>query len=266
MNRELLAQTFVTAAKHSPLSRGRGRRTILKVLQKIHPEPLPSTFRGVPFLFHLDNTTERKALVSDSYDRVELDFLIGFLNSSPSTFIDIGANSGLYSLYLASRMPPGSRVYAVEPNPEMCRRVAANAALLREKGLAADVAIELRQLAIGAASGVAYLDLSLGLGPAFLADQKGESTLSVNVMTLIGFCRENSIGSIGAIKIDVEGYEDRVLLPFLSAAPTELLPRALIFETVHRNHWERDAVAACLEAGYAITRKTRSSILMALKS
>ena len=148
----------------------------------------------------------------------------------------------------------------------MCRRISANAELLREKGLATGVVIEIHKLAIGAASGVAYLDLSLGLGPAFLADRKGASTLSVNVMTLLGFCRDNAIGSIGAIKIDVEGYEDQVLLPFLSAARTELLPRALIFETVHHNHWESDAVAACLEAGYAITGKTRSSILMTLRS
>ena len=84
MNRELLARTFVATAKHSPLSRGRGRKAILTVLQKIHPEPLRSTFRGVPFLFHLDNTTERKALISDAYERAELDFLTGFLCRSPS--------------------------------------------------------------------------------------------------------------------------------------------------------------------------------------
>jgi FkbM family methyltransferase len=228
----------------------------------MHPGPIQSGFRNIPFLFHLDNTTERKALVSDAYDRAELDFLKGFLSAKPATCVDIGANSGLYSIFLAAHMPQGSQVIAVEPNPAMCRRITLNASLLRKRGLAENVTIEIEQAALGAQEGEFYLDLSHGLGPAQLTDVKSGNGFAVPVKTLPGLCREKGVERIDAMKIDVEGYEDRVLMPLLSAGQPHLLPRALVFETVHRSEWQEDAIEACIRAGYRSAGKTRSSIMM----
>ncbi len=262
MSRTLLAQVLVKAVKRSPLGRGKARKFTLGMIKKIHPQPIQSNFRKVPFLFHLDNTTERKALISDAYDKAELNFLMGFLNKKPTAFIDIGANSGLYSAFLAAQMPVGSRVIAVEPNPSMCRRIALNTALLRRKGLTKGVTIEIAPVALGAAAAELYLDLGSGLGPAHLTGEKSENSFAVPVKTLLDLCREKEIGEIGAAKIDVEGYEDRILLPFLAGADARLLPRALVFETVHSDAWESDAIEACVHAGYRVAGKTRSSILL----
>ncbi len=264
MKREHLTQMLVWAARRTPLSRGQARKFTLGIFEKMHPEPFPGDFRGVPFLFHWDNTTERKALISDSYDSAELDFLSSFLSSAPATFIDIGANSGLYSLFLAAQMQPGSRVLAVEPNPSMCARIAANETLLRERGLAKGVEIAVETAAMGAQGGELYLDLSQGLGMAHLTESAGSNSIAVPVKTLASLCREKAIGQIDAMKIDVEGYEDRILLPFLSEAGADLLPRALVFETVHRGDWQQDAIEACRKAGYRTQAETRSSIMMTL--
>jgi FkbM family methyltransferase len=261
-SRDFLTQVLVKAVRRTPLGRGSARKLILQVIERIHPGPIQSAFREVPFLFHFDNTTERKALISDSYDRAELDFLKAFLGAQPATFIDIGANSGLYSIFLAAHMPPESRVIAVEPNPAMCRRIELNASLLRARGLAKNVTISIEAAALGALKGELYLDLSRGLGPAQLTDDKSKNALAVPVKTLPGLCREKGIERIDAIKIDVEGYEDRVLMPLLSAGAPQLLPRALVFETVHRRDWHEDAISAAIRAGYQNAGTTRSSILM----
>jgi FkbM family methyltransferase len=260
--RHSLTQMLVKAARRTPLGRGSARKRTLQLIERIHPGPIRSAFREVPFLFHLDNTTERKALISDAYDRAELDFLKSFLSAEPATFIDIGANSGLYSIFLAAHMAQGSRVIAVEPNPAMCQRIALNASLLRERGLAKNVTICIEAAALGALEGGLYLDLSRGLGPAQLTDEKSKNALAVPVKTLPGLCRERRIERIDAIKIDVEGYEDRVLIPLLSAGEPHLLPRALVFETVHRREWLEDAISASIRAGYRNAGTTRSSILM----
>ncbi len=264
-SRNFLTKFIVRAARRTPLSRGKARKFTLGLIEKMHPEPIQSDFRNVPFLFHLDNTTERKALISDAYDKAELNFLMRFVSGEPGTFIDIGANSGLYSIFLASRMPAGSRVIAVEPNPAMCRRIEWNTALLRERGLGKGVAIDIESVALGNKDGLLYLDLSGGLGPAHLIERKGGKTIAVPVKTLSGLCQETGVKEITAIKIDVEGYEDRILLPFLSEVQPYLQPRALVFETVHSDAWQEDPIAACIRAGYRIAGQTRSSILMTLR-
>jgi len=263
--RHSLTQVLVSAARRTPLSRGNARKLTLRIIERMHPEPIQCDFRNIPFLFHLDNTTERKALISDAYDWAELDFLKSCLTAQPATFVDIGANSGLYSIFLAAHMLQGSRIIAVEPNPAMCRRIAWNASLLRERGLAKNVTIGIEPAALGAQEGELHLDLSCGLGPAHLTDEKTGNSIAVPVKTLPGLCREKGIGRIDAIKIDVEGHEDRVLMPLLSAGEPHLLPRALVFETVHRSEWREDVIEACIRAGYGGAGKTRSSIMMTLQ-
>jgi FkbM family methyltransferase len=265
MSRTFFTHALVQAAKRTPLSRGKVRKLTLGLIESIHPDPIQADFRGVPFLFHLDNTTEKKALISDRYDKLELNFLRDSLGSRPATFVDAGANSGLYSIFLASHLSPGSRVVAVEPNPAMCKRIASNAQLLKHRGLARGVSIEVEAVALGACEGELYLDLRGGPGAAFLEHGKTENSFPVQVETLPALCRAKGIKEIQAMKIDVEGYEDRVLLPLLSDAERSLLPRALVFETVHRDAWEQDAIAACVEAGYLTAGRSRSSIMMTLR-
>ncbi len=259
-----MARTVVRAAKHSLLGRGSARRWTLSALTRIHPDPVLSSFRGVPLLFHLDNTTEKKALIRDSYDRDELDFLLKRLQGPPCTFIDIGANSGLYTAYLAAHMAAGSRVIAVEPNPEMCERIALNISLLRDSGLGKGVCIEIQASALGEERGYLHLDLQPGLGGARLTPDQGNHKVTVRVETLAQICRDRRVSQIRALKIDVEGYEDRVLLPFIAEAGRELLPRAIVMEHVHREDWARDVASACLAAGYRVEGNTRSSLLMSL--
>ncbi len=52
-----------------------------------------------------------------------------------------------------------------------------------------------------------------------------------------------------AIKIDVEGFEDKVLLPYLAAVSRDLYPRAVILEA-NIESWQGDLIGALKTAGY----------------
>src|SRR5262249_2150215 len=73
---------------------------------------------------------------------------------------------------------------------------------------------------------------------------------------------EASAPRIGALKIDVEGYEDRVLIPFFKQAPPTMWPRAVVIEHLSRNEWQDDCIADMVSRGYAVAGKTRSNTLL----
>jgi hypothetical protein len=70
------------------------------------------------------------------------------------------------------------------------------------------------------------------------------------------------VGRVDALKIDVEGYEDRVLTGFFKQAPQALWPRAVVIEHLSRDEWLDDCIAGMLACGYAETGKTRSNTLL----
>ena len=73
---------------------------------------------------------------------------------------------------------------------------------------------------------------------------------------------EAGASHIDTLKIDVEGYEDRILTCFLKEAPPSLWPRAVVIEHLSRNEWLADCIADMLARGYAEAGKTRSNTLL----
>ena len=67
---------------------------------------------------------------------------------------------------------------------------------------------------------------------------------------------------VDALKIDVEGFEDRVLTGFFNDAPSSLWPRAVVIEHLSKNEWQHDCIADMRARGYADTGKTRSNTLL----
>jgi FkbM family methyltransferase len=67
---------------------------------------------------------------------------------------------------------------------------------------------------------------------------------------------------VDTLKIDVEGYEDRVLTGFFEQAPPSLWPRAIVIEHLSRDEWRRDCIADMRARGYVEAGKTRSNTLL----
>lgn len=110
--------------------------------------------------------------------------------------IDVGAHIGIYSLFASMK----SKVYAIEPDMENYVSLLANSSIS---------SIEPHNIALGLVNDEVEL-YSDYLSTMRSIDGEGESQ-PVKMMTLVDFCRENYINYIDMIKMDVEGYEMKVL-------------------------------------------------------
>jgi hypothetical protein len=82
---------------------------------------------------------------------------------------------------------------------------------------------------------------------------------SLRLQRILG---DAGVDHVDALKIDVEGFEDRVLTGFFRDAPPSLWPRAVVIEHLSRNEWLDDCIADMRARGYAETGRTRSNTLL----
>ena len=73
---------------------------------------------------------------------------------------------------------------------------------------------------------------------------------------------QTGVDHVDALKIDVEGFEDRVLTGFFRDAPQSLWPRAVVIEHLSRNEWQDDCIADMRARSYAETGRTRSNTML----
>lgn len=177
------------------------------------------------------NATEGKLLFAPQlYDREEFALLAAELRPG-GLFVDIGANAGAYSLWAAARVQTAGRVIAVEPDPEMRRRLEFN---LRSNGI---THVDICPVALSDRDGEGELLISLR--------ERGQNTLlqdeaartrgarvaqTVRLQPLVELLRERGIDRIDALKIDIEGHEPPVLTHFFIHAPRSLWPALAITE------------------------------------
>lgn len=78
---------------------------------------------------------------------------------------------------------------------------------------------------------------------------------------LLDVLRQESVGYIDALKIDVEGTEDQILAPFFARAPETLWPSFIIIEDT-RDLWQTDLFSLLAERGYEISARTKLNLMM----
>jgi FkbM family methyltransferase len=174
--------------------------------------------------------------------------------------IDIGANIGVVTGQLATRVGASGHVWAIEPVPGNSERLRD----LRERnGLEM---IRTFDVALGAADGTVTLRLPPQGGSAWAsvtASWINAGKMTVPVRSLDSLIAEHgSPGKLALIKIDVEGYESQVL-----AGATETLARFRPFLEVEFNdEILRDAGSSSEEllsrfraAGYRAVDQARST-------
>lgn len=209
-----------------------------------------------------DNLTEQRLLERGLHkNKAGLSLITDGLGAG-DVFVDIGANCGLFSVFAANAVGASGRVLAVEPQPEMARRLRFNAAA---NGFDQ---ITLSETAIGEDEGEASLNVKDGqFGLSSLHSDMagaGASAVSVPVRPLLAIVQDAGLPRIDALKIDIEGFEDRALSPFLATAPRTLLPKRIFMETTHAARWGTDLLAELKRAGYAITWQSDRDVLLAL--
>jgi FkbM family methyltransferase len=207
------------------------------------------------------NLSEKRALFAPQFFDLDEREEFQKLAAPGAVFIDIGANVGLYSFSVGQtfRGFEKTRIIAVEPHPEIHRRLAFN------KSLNPSMPIELFQGGIGDREDEMQLltgDDNLGQTRILRADEAAHPKgISVPITTLISLCEKFDLNRIDGMKIDVEGFEEAVLLPFFEHASDQLLPRLIVIED-NRDDWEADILAAATKRGYRLARKTRMNLLL----
>lgn len=152
---------------------------------------------------------------------------------------------------------------ALEPNPPAFERLCFNLKAT-QSGRADWPRIDALQ--IGAGNATSELDLHLdpnNLGgssvaihaPALAARNSG-GTVRITCKPLLVILEELSIDKVDALKIDIEGAEDMVLIPYLTEAPDGKLPTCLIVEN-SEHLWQLDLVGELNRRGYKVQMRSR---------
>jgi FkbM family methyltransferase len=170
------------------------------------------------------------------HEKSELQFLRALLKPG-DTFIDIGANVGLYTLIAAQRVGEEGHIYAFEPSTKSYQRLVENVRLNQLTNVTC--------FRLGLSDTVNTLQMTVSLDGydawnSFAKPVRGRSFGSemVECIRLDDFFeREDLLGRVAMMKIDVEGWESRVLLggykvlsredaPILQVEFTELASQA----------------------------------------
>jgi FkbM family methyltransferase len=225
--------------------------------------PIDGEADGFRLRVHIaDNVSERKFLfMPQLFDPVELGFIREQLHKNGGLFLDIGANAGIYSLTaaraLAASGKPGG-VICVEPNPTMLERLATNLALNDFTG-----SVRVFPLALSDRAGEIEFTISdTNLGESGLAKGAGRKT-RVACDTLLNVLKQAGAERVTGMKIDVEGLEDRILMPFLRDAPRSLYPGFVIIEISHQA-WSEDLPGELGRRGYHIFQRNRMNAIYVL--
>lgn len=170
--------------------------------ERLYTARLASGFRA---RLNLRDWLERRAFFSGNYYQLSLERLMEALIRPGDTWIDVGANLGLVSLYAASLIGKTGRGFAFEPNPEIYKRLVDHLTTNRIRNFTHF------NLALGESRGKATLNVPKHSGQGSLVAQAG-STYQVEVPIVTGDdVLDVSKDSAVIIKIDVEGYEPWVL-------------------------------------------------------
>ncbi len=217
---------LINLTRRTFLQRGTFRHTMTNWITSLG-RPIDVTFRGNCYRIEgRNNLIEYGLLTRPSYNAQELDFLCEPLEGG-GTAVDIGCNIGIYSLTLAKSAGPEGRVISIDANPDMIRHLEFNASA---SGLNTVTAIN---CAVGESD--AMVDLHIREDDVAIVSVQENPLGPIKMRPLLSVLEEAGISHLDSLKIDIEGYEDFALVPFLKNAPEALLPSRIVIEQSSRN-------------------------------
>jgi FkbM family methyltransferase len=249
---------IIALAQRSRLKRGAFRPWLSRLINLLRAGPLDVQYQGASFRFyHQASATERGALFNPDYNIEELDFLRTHTPKG-GVFVDVGANVGTYAMALARHVGDNGTVIAIEPHPVTHARLAFN------KSASRFTQVRLVAAAAGVSDGELMIETdgdNLGASRIVTGGGSGKA-IKVPSLRLQRILGEAGVSHVDALKIDIEGYEDRALTPFFSDAPPSLWPRAVVIEHLSKDEWLADCIADMVARGYREAGRTRSNTML----
>jgi FkbM family methyltransferase len=245
------------------LSDGWAARRLLHAMRRIairtlNGAPADVEVLGVRMrLYPYNNICEKRVLFTPQlFDPAELEILSSRIRDG-FTFVDVGANIGVYSLYVAAIAGPTARILAIEPQPDIFDRLTYNIGLNpfgTIKAIACALADKAGELTL-------FVDpRNRGESSVKIVGSGQAPAVKVPAITLLELLGQENFRVVDAIKLDVEGAEDLILDPFFRDAPESLFPSLLIIED-GRSQWQTDLPALLEKRGYRLLKQTRLNLV-----
>jgi FkbM family methyltransferase len=168
--------------------------------------PAQVNFGEAVVVLNPDDPVVSGALHFGVYEKAETKFFQTACRSG-MTFLDVGANIGYYTALAARAVGPTGKVIAMEPDPESFKYL--------EQTIAANGTENVQAFPVAASDASATLPLYIS------ADNRGDNRLyapgesrpqvEVEAVATDDLLAENKIDTVDFIKIDVQGYEPKVI-------------------------------------------------------
>jgi FkbM family methyltransferase len=205
------------------------------------------------------NITEKRLLLSPSRFELEEREILQARLRTGDRFVDVGANVGAYTMWVAKIIGPEGKGIAVEPQPKVLARLRANITLNP------DFNVQIFPCGAGPCDAIMHLSIgSTNEGGASLATgEGGADSVEVAIRPLLAIVIDAGFERIDALKIDIEGFEDQALIPFFETAPNSLWPKLLILERSEKD-WKADLLGRLKQSGYRDLATSKRNYVMEL--
>jgi FkbM family methyltransferase len=177
-----------------------GRFVVRQTHKRVVGGPMIVRWEGMQLAVTPDSTAAAAAYYLRRPDWWEFAFIERFLRAG-DTVADVGANVGVYTMFMAKRVGPGGRVIACEPDAENAGALHVNVA-----GNALSQ-VRLVQAAVGEREG------TIG----FLSGRRTQSRIGLDAESTDTTARLTTLDALCHdhppvfVKVDVEGFEDAVV-------------------------------------------------------
>jgi FkbM family methyltransferase len=265
-----LIKSLIFLGQRTFFGRGKLRRLLTKITRIIIfsnltknsiPKDFVTKVLGIPFIFTIDKFMCYKMYFRVS-ERKEI-FFVKKNTTDNTVFVDIGANIGIYTQMVASSFNKikNSTIIAIEPDPSNVFRLKQNLRLLEKKIPNIFNLVKIEECGVGDSSREMYLDKSYGFANNTVIDFYKKNSIMIKVKTLLEIIEANKVSHITNLKIDIEGFEDKALLPFFKNANKELYPKNIVIE-----YFLNKSILDYLKSiGYKISYINRSNAILQLK-
>ncbi len=263
MNAELRAMRALTT--HLPPIKGMG--AIANILRAYYTrrkrEPVQADVLGNRMELDPQECVDSELLFYPQlYDRPEITYLRHALKPG-DVFLDIGSNIGIYSLVAAQTLQKKGRVIAIEADPYNFAKLQRNCELSEAKIVQA--------VNVGVSDKKATLELAINEtgnrgGNSFLRHAEAGKTIKVDCLPLTAILKQEGVTRVAGAKLDIEGFEFRVLKAFFADTDRALWPGFIILEhtPTEIEMAGGDAIALLREQGYTMKHKTGMNCILKL--
>jgi FkbM family methyltransferase len=185
----------------------------------------------------------------------EMSFLRRAL-ASGGTLVDAGAHIGTLCLPFAKM--PGVRIVAVEPNPTALTRLRFNIAA---NGFAN---IRVVPAALGDEDGtIVFGSDAENIAESAIGRSEGEQ-IEVPLLRLETVLDREGVDEVTALKLDIQFYEDRTMLPFFRDVDRHRWPRHVLIESIRHLNDDPKTITRMKELGYREIFRTHQNVALSL--